>query len=164
ENCYSETPQHGIGSETPMHQAQTPLHPCMTPLRDRGGEPPIHSGIRTPCVIELGILMLLPVQQGIAGKTEILVHGNSSCTWGEKNHGSWETTPQAQGTPLARSNKGVVLVSPTTGSAWGSWGNQNPGSGGTSIQCQRGSPLARPNQSQEHCCCYWEVMNGDDGE
>ncbi|MCL7044681.1 hypothetical protein MKW94_005301, partial [Papaver nudicaule] len=42
------TPQHGTGSETPMHRAQTPLHPYMTPTRDLGGETPVHSGIRTP--------------------------------------------------------------------------------------------------------------------
>ncbi|KAI3915213.1 hypothetical protein MKX01_035472 [Papaver californicum] len=43
-----ETPQHGIGSETPMCRAQTPLHPHMTPMRDQGGETPVHSGMRTP--------------------------------------------------------------------------------------------------------------------
>ncbi|KAI3977968.1 hypothetical protein MKX01_032345 [Papaver californicum] len=45
---FRETPQHGIGGETPMHRAQTPLHPYMTPMRDQGGETPVHSGMRTP--------------------------------------------------------------------------------------------------------------------
>ncbi|KAI3947097.1 hypothetical protein MKW92_000032 [Papaver armeniacum] len=45
---FSETPQRGIGSETPMHRAQTPLHPYMTPMRDQGGETPVHIGMRMP--------------------------------------------------------------------------------------------------------------------
>ncbi|KAI3926533.1 hypothetical protein MKX01_011429 [Papaver californicum] len=45
---FRETPQHGIGGETPMHRAQTPLHPYMTPMRDQGGETPVHTGMRTP--------------------------------------------------------------------------------------------------------------------
>ncbi|KAI3880861.1 hypothetical protein MKW92_026820 [Papaver armeniacum] len=45
---FSETPQRGIGSETPMRGAQTPLHPYMTPMRDQGGETPLHIGMRTP--------------------------------------------------------------------------------------------------------------------
>ncbi|KAI3958855.1 hypothetical protein MKX01_023531 [Papaver californicum] len=43
-----ETPQLGIGSETPMHRAQTRLHSYMTPMRDQEGEMPVHSGMRTP--------------------------------------------------------------------------------------------------------------------
>ncbi|KAI3902162.1 hypothetical protein MKW92_005688, partial [Papaver armeniacum] len=39
---FSEPPQRGIGSETPMRGAQTPLHPYMTPMRDQGGETPLH--------------------------------------------------------------------------------------------------------------------------
>ncbi|KAI3847878.1 hypothetical protein MKW92_001883 [Papaver armeniacum] len=45
---FSEPPQRGIGSETPMRGAQTPLHPYMTPMRDQGGETPLHIGMRTP--------------------------------------------------------------------------------------------------------------------
>ncbi|KAI3934246.1 hypothetical protein MKW98_009227 [Papaver atlanticum] len=45
---FSETPQRGIGSETPMRCAQTPLHPYMTPMREQGGETPLHIGMRTP--------------------------------------------------------------------------------------------------------------------
>ncbi|KAI3909111.1 hypothetical protein MKX01_003969 [Papaver californicum] len=43
-----DTPQHGIGSDTPMHRAQTPLHPYMIPMEDQGGETPVHSGTRMP--------------------------------------------------------------------------------------------------------------------
>ncbi|KAI3926162.1 hypothetical protein MKW98_028298, partial [Papaver atlanticum] len=143
-----ETPQRGIGSETPMHRAQTPLRLCMTPSRDQGGETQIQIGIRTPMRDQAWdpYTAATPArdswEDGNPGSWEtplarsneasVSASPNTDSGWGEKNPGSW-------GTPLARSNEASVSASPNTDSGWGTWGEKNPGSWGT--------PLARPNES-----------------
>ncbi|XP_026400727.1 putative transcription elongation factor SPT5 homolog 1 isoform X1 [Papaver somniferum] len=148
---FCETPQRGIGSETPMHRAQTPLRPCMTPSRDQGGETQIQIGIRTPMRDQAWDPYAAPTpardswEDGNPGSWEtplarsneasVSASPNTDSGWGscgEKNPGSW-------GTPLARSNEASVSASPNTDSSWGSWGEKNPGSWGT--------PLARSNEA-----------------
>ncbi|XP_026395303.1 putative transcription elongation factor SPT5 homolog 1 isoform X3 [Papaver somniferum] len=123
----SEPPQHGLGSETPIHRAQTPTHSYATPTRNEGGTPR-HSGTWTPL-------------RDQAWNPEATTTPSGE-KWEDGNPGSWGTIPPTQTTPLGRSNK-----APSAGSDWGNWGDGDCGSRGTVPPAQPATPLARSNEA-----------------
>ncbi|KAI3965774.1 hypothetical protein MKX01_010731, partial [Papaver californicum] len=78
---FSEPPQHGIGSETPIHHPQTPTHSYTTPTRNEG-ETPGHSGTRTHLRDQ--------AWNPNAATT------STGAKWEDGNPGSWGTIPPTQ--------------------------------------------------------------------